>query len=107
MTDLEERFPMPCTVPPAPGASGRPTIEVPGHESSQLDHHRHRRESPLPLSQSELAERLGVEGATMVAMMDRLVKAGLVARRSFEDRPAHQARRADRRGQSDVRGGQG
>ena len=33
-----------------------------------------------PLSQSELAERLGVEGATMVAMVDRLVKAGLVAR---------------------------
>jgi MarR family transcriptional regulator for hemolysin len=34
-----------------------------------------------PLSQSELAERLGVEGATMVAMVDRLVKAGFVARR--------------------------
>ena len=34
-----------------------------------------------PLSQSELADRLGVEGATMVAMVDRLVKAGLVARR--------------------------
>ena len=33
-----------------------------------------------PLSQSELADRLGVEGATMVAMVDRLVKAGLVAR---------------------------
>jgi MarR family transcriptional regulator for hemolysin len=33
-----------------------------------------------PLSQSELADRLGVEGATMVAMIDRLVKAGLVAR---------------------------
>jgi MarR family transcriptional regulator, transcriptional regulator for hemolysin len=32
------------------------------------------------LSQSELAERLGVEGATMVAMVDRLVKAGLVVR---------------------------
>ena len=31
-----------------------------------------------PLSQSELADRLGVEGATMVAMVDRLVKAGLV-----------------------------
>lgn len=36
--------------------------------------------SPVPLSQSELADRLGVEGATMVAMIDRLVKAGLVAR---------------------------
>jgi MarR family transcriptional regulator, transcriptional regulator for hemolysin len=33
-----------------------------------------------PLSQSELADRLGVEGATMVAMVDRLVKAGLVRR---------------------------
>ena len=31
-----------------------------------------------PLSQSELADKLGVEGATMVAMIDRLVKAGLV-----------------------------
>jgi MarR family transcriptional regulator, transcriptional regulator for hemolysin len=35
-----------------------------------------------PLSQSELADRLGVEGATMVAMVDRLVKAGLVARQA-------------------------
>jgi MarR family transcriptional regulator for hemolysin len=34
----------------------------------------------LPLSQSELADRLAVEGATMVAMVDRLVKAGLVIR---------------------------
>ena len=33
-----------------------------------------------PLSQSELANRLAVEGATMVAMVDRLVKAGLVTR---------------------------
>ena len=33
-----------------------------------------------PLSQSELADALGVEGATMVAMVDRLVKVGLVAR---------------------------
>src|SRR6266852_4158303 len=33
-----------------------------------------------PLSQSELADKLGVEGATMVAMVDRLVKAGLVVR---------------------------
>jgi MarR family transcriptional regulator for hemolysin len=33
-----------------------------------------------PLSQSELADKLGVEGATMVAMVDRLVKAGLVMR---------------------------
>ena len=33
-----------------------------------------------PLSQGEIAHRLGVEGATMVAMVDRLVKAGLVSR---------------------------
>jgi MarR family transcriptional regulator for hemolysin len=33
-----------------------------------------------PLSQSELADRLGVEGATMVTMVDRLVKAGLIQR---------------------------
>jgi MarR family transcriptional regulator for hemolysin len=36
--------------------------------------------SPAPWSQSELADRLAVEGATMVAMVDRLVKAGLVIR---------------------------
>ena len=36
--------------------------------------------APTPLSQSELADRLAVEGATMVAMIDRLVKAGLVVR---------------------------
>src|ERR1700693_1695117 len=36
--------------------------------------------APGPLSQSELADRLGVEGATMVAMVDRLVRAGLVIR---------------------------
>ena len=33
-----------------------------------------------PLSQSELADRLAVEGATVVVMVDRLVKAGLVNR---------------------------
>ena len=33
-----------------------------------------------PLSQSELADQLAVEGATMVAMLDRLAKAGLVVR---------------------------
>ena len=33
-----------------------------------------------PLSQSELADKLAVEGATMVAMIDRLVSAGLVVR---------------------------
>jgi MarR family transcriptional regulator for hemolysin len=36
--------------------------------------------APGPLSQSELADSLGVEGATMVAMVDRLVKAGFVVR---------------------------
>jgi MarR family transcriptional regulator for hemolysin len=34
----------------------------------------------MPLSQSELADRLAVEGATMVAMVDRLVRSGLVLR---------------------------
>jgi MarR family transcriptional regulator for hemolysin len=33
-----------------------------------------------PLSQTELAQRLAVEGATMVAMIDRLSEAGLVVR---------------------------
>ena len=37
-----------------------------------------------PLSQSELADKLGVEGATMVAMIDRLVKAGLLVRQASE-----------------------
>ncbi|MGA2777048.1 MAG: MarR family transcriptional regulator [Steroidobacteraceae bacterium] len=36
--------------------------------------------SAEPLSQSELADALAVEGATMVSMVDRLVKAGLVVR---------------------------
>jgi len=35
-----------------------------------------------PLSQIELAHRLGVEGSTMVAMIDRLVKAGLLVRQA-------------------------
>jgi MarR family transcriptional regulator, transcriptional regulator for hemolysin len=40
-----------------------------------------------PLSQSDLADRLGVEGATMVTMIDRLVKSGLVVRQpSTQDR---------------------
>jgi MarR family transcriptional regulator for hemolysin len=33
-----------------------------------------------PLSQSELADRLAVEGATLVTMVDRLVRAGLAVR---------------------------
>ena len=33
-----------------------------------------------PLAQIELANRVGVEGATMVAMLDRLAKAGLIER---------------------------
>jgi MarR family transcriptional regulator for hemolysin len=36
--------------------------------------------SETPLSQSEIATQVGVEGATMVAMIDRLVKADLVKR---------------------------
>ena len=40
-----------------------------------------------PLSQSELADLLGVSGASMVHMIDRLVKAGLVIREpSISDR---------------------
>ena len=43
--------------------------------------------APEPLSQIDLANRLGVEGATMVAMIDRLVKAGLIVREvSIADR---------------------
>lgn len=38
-----------------------------------------------PLSQSELADRLGVEGATMVAMVDRLAKAGFVIRQPCQN----------------------
>ena len=33
-----------------------------------------------PLSQIELAQRLGIEGATLVAMLDRLARAGLIQR---------------------------
>ena len=36
--------------------------------------------SARPLAQIELANRVGVEGATMVAMLDRLARAGLVVR---------------------------
>jgi MarR family transcriptional regulator for hemolysin len=40
-----------------------------------------------PLSQTDLAHALGVEGATMVLMIDRLVKANLVKRQpSISDR---------------------
>jgi MarR family transcriptional regulator for hemolysin len=38
--------------------------------------------APLPLSQSDLADRLGVEAATMVTMLDRLTKAGLAVRQT-------------------------
>ena len=41
--------------------------------------------APSPLSQSELALAVGVEGATMVAMVDRLVAAGLVERQVAEN----------------------
>lgn len=36
--------------------------------------------APTELSQKELADQLGVEGPTIVAMIDRLMKAGLVLR---------------------------
>lgn len=36
--------------------------------------------SPQPLSQIEMAQRLGVEGSTVVAMLDRLARAGLLER---------------------------
>ena len=36
--------------------------------------------APAPLSQIDLANRLGVEGATMVSMLDRLTKAGFLER---------------------------
>jgi MarR family transcriptional regulator for hemolysin len=36
--------------------------------------------SKTPLAQIELANRVGVEGATMVAMLDRLANAGLIVR---------------------------
>lgn len=35
-----------------------------------------------PLSQIELAQSVGVEGATMVSMLDRLEKSGLVMRQA-------------------------
>ena len=37
-----------------------------------------------PLAQIELANRVGVEGATMVAMLDRLARSGLVVRTPSE-----------------------
>ena len=40
--------------------------------------------SKAPLSQTELAQRVGVEDATLVAMLDRLAKAGLVVRTPSE-----------------------
>ncbi len=46
-----------------------------------------------PLAQIELANRVGVEGATMVAMLDRLEKSGLVVRvPSATDRRVKQVR---------------
>ena len=38
-----------------------------------------------PLAQIELAQRVGVEGATMVAMLDRLARAGLIVREPAQD----------------------
>jgi len=37
-----------------------------------------------PLSQTELADQLGVEDATTVATLDRLVKVGLIVRKACE-----------------------
>jgi MarR family transcriptional regulator for hemolysin len=37
-------------------------------------------EGPQPPSQTELAQQLGVDGATLVATIDRLADAGLIAR---------------------------
>jgi MarR family transcriptional regulator, transcriptional regulator for hemolysin len=49
-----------------------------------------------PLSQSEIADRLGVEGATMVSMVDRLVKSGFAVREpSQTDRRIKRVRLTD------------
>jgi len=49
-----------------------------------------------PLSQSELAGSLGVEGPSMVAMLDRLQKAGLIVReQSAADRRVKLVRLTD------------
>lgn len=37
-----------------------------------------------PLSQSELAQRIGVEGATLVTTLDRLAAAGLIERQAVQ-----------------------
>jgi MarR family transcriptional regulator for hemolysin len=43
--------------------------------------------APSPLSQSDIASRLAVEGATIVSMIDRLAKSGLAIREtSLTDR---------------------
>jgi len=42
-------------------------------------------DSPEPPSQRELARRLGVDGATLVTTLDRLVAGGLVRRDSEPD----------------------
>ena len=55
-----------------------------------------------PLSQSELADRPGVEGATMVAMVDRLGEGGLVMREASTTGPAGQTHGADRRRPSPI-----
>ena len=62
--------------------------------------------SRTALSQSELADRLGVEGATMVAMVDRLVKAGFVVAPALDHRPARQSRGGHRGRQPAVCRGQ-
>jgi MarR family transcriptional regulator, transcriptional regulator for hemolysin len=48
------------------------------------------------LSQSEIADRLAVEGATMVSMVDRLVKSGFAVREpSLTDRRVKRVRLTD------------
>ena len=49
--------------------------QILGCQSSQLDDDCGRSTGSLPLSQSELAERQAVEGATMVSLVDRLLLA--------------------------------
>lgn len=44
----------------------------------------HIAKSAEPMSQTELAHKLGVEDATLVSMLDRLVKAGFVRRQPSE-----------------------
>ena len=59
-----------------------------------------------PLSQRALADLVGVEGPSMVAMLDRLERDGFVTRAPSAARPPRQAGTADRRRPRGVRRGQ-